>query len=222
MLALTACERSCWITLLSFASMAEGDGIVRYLSESQLMAQAGLNFNDPEWNRTKGVLEHLQELGMIQQSNGEITIVNWKKRQEAMLSNAERQARFRAKRRNNSTVTLKLQNSNDRIEENRIEENRETIVGRFTEFWEQYPRKENKKKAQTAWLKLSPSKQEHEAIMAGLQKYIASEQWTKDDGRFIPHPTTWLNGERWKDEVKGAKAKSQKYGNVGTTAIRKQ
>ena len=28
-----------------------------------------------------------------------------------------------------------------------------------------------------------------------------SEQWKKDDGQFIPHPTTFLNGERWNDEI---------------------
>ncbi len=29
------------------------------------------------------------------------------------------------------------------------------------------------------------------------------EQWTKDDGTYIPHPATWLNQECWEDEVKG-------------------
>jgi hypothetical protein len=27
-----------------------------------------------------------------------------------------------------------------------------------------------------------------------------SAQWQRDDGQFIPHPSTWLNGRRWEDE----------------------
>ena len=27
-----------------------------------------------------------------------------------------------------------------------------------------------------------------------------SEQWLKDEGRYIPHPATWINGRRWEDE----------------------
>jgi hypothetical protein len=38
-------------------------------------------------------------------------------------------------------------------------------------------------------------------ILAGLEKAKQSRQWMKDGGAFIPHPTTWLNGERWNDEV---------------------
>ena len=37
--------------------------------------------------------------------------------------------------------------------------------------------------------------------MFGLRKQIASDEWKRDGGRFIPHPATWLNGKRWEDEV---------------------
>ena len=29
-----------------------------------------------------------------------------------------------------------------------------------------------------------------------------TEQWKKDNGKFIPYPATWLNQERWTDEIK--------------------
>lgn len=220
MLALSASERSCWLTLLCFASMTEGDGSVRYLTEAQLMLQAGVKFDAPEWNQTKGVLDHLQELGMLKQSNGEITILNWRKRQEMFLTNAERQQRFRDKHKSNAEVTDSRNESNARIDKKRIEENRNTLVERFDIFWSMYPRKESKKKALAAWLKIAPDAKLNDAIIKGLQKYLTCEQWVKDDGRFIPHPTTWLNGERWLDEVKGGKVKSKKYGEIGTTTLR--
>ena len=27
-----------------------------------------------------------------------------------------------------------------------------------------------------------------------------SDQWMRDDGRYIPHPATWLNGRCWEDD----------------------
>lgn len=219
MLALTACERSCWITLLSYASGDDFEGVVRYLSEDQLMAQAGVNFNEEEWNRTKGVLDHLQQLGMIRQSNGEITIVNWNKRQETFLTNAERQARFRDKKKRNAEVTDGRNESNARLDKTRLDKTRDTLA-QFEHFWSLYPRKEGKKKAQQAWEKINPDAKLNDLILKGLEKYKTSDQWVKDKGAFVPHPTTWLNGERWNDEIKGGKAKSTKYGNLGTSTIR--
>ncbi|MNY63023.1 hypothetical protein D3C86_1999290 [compost metagenome] len=29
-----------------------------------------------------------------------------------------------------------------------------------------------------------------------------SHDWLKDGGKYVPMPTTWLNGRRWEDEVK--------------------
>ena len=38
-------------------------------------------------------------------------------------------------------------------------------------------------------------------VMAGLEAARASDQWTRDGGRYVPHPATWLNGRRWEDEA---------------------
>jgi hypothetical protein len=38
-------------------------------------------------------------------------------------------------------------------------------------------------------------------MLAALAVHVASEQWRRDDGRFIPHPATWLNQRRWEDEA---------------------
>ena len=36
-------------------------------------------------------------------------------------------------------------------------------------------------------------------IVQGVERWKRSEQWTKDDGRFIPYPATFLRGERWNE-----------------------
>ena len=40
-----------------------------------------------------------------------------------------------------------------------------------------------------------------EVLLTAIEKQKESAQWSKDNGQFIPHPTTWLNGRRWEDEV---------------------
>ena len=77
-----------------------------------------------------------------------------------------------------------------------------TMVKSFDRFWQLYPRKVNKKTAKQVWLnKIKPDDELMQSIMDGLESQINTEQWTKGGGQFIPHPTTWLNGERWNDEV---------------------
>lgn len=71
----------------------------------------------------------------------------------------------------------------------------------FERFWELYPRKEGKKAARKAWDRLKVGPDLMDQIMQSLHKQKTSDQWTRDGGQFIPHPATWLNGERWKDET---------------------
>lgn len=68
----------------------------------------------------------------------------------------------------------------------------------FDQFWHKYPRKEGKKKAWERWQKLDPDPVLFAKILSGLDAHILSEQWRRG---VIPHPTTWLNGERWEDEL---------------------
>lgn len=75
-------------------------------------------------------------------------------------------------------------------------------VSGFDEFWDAYPRKVGKPNALKAWKRLKP---DISTVLAALKRQKASEQWTKDDGQFIPHPTTWLNREGWQDAVAGEK-----------------
>lgn len=71
----------------------------------------------------------------------------------------------------------------------------------FEEFWKEYPNKKAKKKAEGIWKRIKPTEELFKVIMAGLSKAKQSAQWRKDGGQYIPHPTTWLNQERWTDEV---------------------
>ena len=78
-----------------------------------------------------------------------------------------------------------------------VEIDAETIT--FESFWASYPRRVARKDAQKAWAKIRP--EDYPSVMNGLMAYKKSEQWAKDGGQFIPHAATWLNGERWNDEL---------------------
>lgn len=71
----------------------------------------------------------------------------------------------------------------------------------FDRIWKLYPRKVGKANAQKAWAKLKVDPALFERMATALAVWSASPDWTKDDGRFIPHPATWLNGKRWDDEL---------------------
>ena len=71
----------------------------------------------------------------------------------------------------------------------------------FTRFWSLYPRKVGKEAARKAWDKLTLTNELFAVMVEALGAQCVTSEWTKDGGRFIPHPSTWLNGKRWEDEV---------------------
>jgi hypothetical protein len=70
----------------------------------------------------------------------------------------------------------------------------------FDQFWGLYPKKVGKAKAVKVWnrLKLNPLTGR---ICSAVASQKRTDQWQKEKGQFIPHPTTWLNEGRWDDEV---------------------
>ena len=71
----------------------------------------------------------------------------------------------------------------------------------FAQFWALYPRKVGKEAARKAWDKLKLTNELFDSLVQALGAQCLTTDWLKDDGRFIPHPSTWINGKRWEDEV---------------------
>ena len=71
----------------------------------------------------------------------------------------------------------------------------------FDEFWNAYPKKVGKAAALRAWKKIAPSKEIISRMISTIDAFKHSEQWTKESGRYIPNPTTWLAQGRWDDEI---------------------
>jgi hypothetical protein len=62
----------------------------------------------------------------------------------------------------------------------------------FEKFWKPYPLKVDRKRAQASFAR-ALRRASFDTIYAGLLGYPFSR-----DPAFIPHPTTWLNNDRWK------------------------
>lgn len=78
--------------------------------------------------------------------------------------------------------------------------NKEHIV-RFDEFWKIYPKKIGKGYARKIFLKFKPSQELLNKMVEKVTILKETEQWSKNNGQFIPHPATWLNREGWDDEI---------------------
>lgn len=74
----------------------------------------------------------------------------------------------------------------------------------FDDFWKAYPKKVAKADAKKAWVKLKTTGEQREQIRVGLEKAKRSAGWLKDGGQFIPNPASWINGQRWEDEIEPA------------------
>ena len=68
----------------------------------------------------------------------------------------------------------------------------------FERFWIAYPRKTNKGFARTVFGKIKPNEEMLQKMISAIDKQKRSDQWK--DPKYIPHPSSWLNGERWEDE----------------------
>lgn len=81
-----------------------------------------------------------------------------------------------------------------------------SIIEAFEAFWRAYPRKVGKGKARQAFAKIMTRKDApslHD-LLASIEAYRSSIS----EPRFIAHPTSWLNGERWLDEIEQASKES--------------
>jgi hypothetical protein len=70
----------------------------------------------------------------------------------------------------------------------------------FELFWNLYPRHVGKGAAFKVWNRLHPSVYLQNRILIAIDRQKRSDQWQRENGRFIPHAATWLNGARFDDD----------------------
>jgi hypothetical protein len=80
----------------------------------------------------------------------------------------------------------------------------------FETFWQSYPRKDSKRRAWKAWLAAKSRFPDIPTLLAAIEKQRTGEAWKSG---YIPHASTWLNGDRWLDQGIEKKEDKQKFLN---------
>ena len=65
------------------------------------------------------------------------------------------------------------------------------------QFYKSYPNHKARQDAFKAWKQMQPPLQ---AVLTALAWQRKQEDWTKDGGRFVPLPASYIRGKRWEDE----------------------
>lgn len=122
---------------------------------------------------------------------------------DKQLNYSKTQSANAKRRHSDGTATAVL---HARVTKTRTKTKEEVSSSGFDEFWNLYPRKEGKGKAEVAYIK-SLKETNYEALISGVKRY--AEKCRGKDEDFIAHASTWLNGKRWTDEE--TKPKVKKY-----------
>jgi hypothetical protein len=80
--------------------------------------------------------------------------------------------------------------------------------GWFNEFWNIYPKKVQRKTSEQKFKINVKDVLTFNAIMYDLHFKVKSNDWLKENGQYVPNPTTYLNQRRWEDEKKSEAKKS--------------
>lgn len=188
-------ERHGTVTLAS--SHASHKKVCQYL-------QASLDLPEKD---SVDVVDGLIWQGLITETDGKVSVVNWEKRQTFDTTGAERAKRYRERKRHGTvtpssrdtdTDTESYTDSPPIVPPKGTKKKASNYTDDFELFWKAYPRKVGKGAAAKAWGKATqrhPGKQIIEAA-----KNVSRQVDEGRDKKYVKHPATWLNADGWHDE----------------------
>ena len=140
--------------------------------------------------------------GWMSEIDGQITLPNFLRhngntaKNRAMTAIRAATRREKAKQKSNApTVTTALPREEKRREDNN---KNNTSNSMFDAFWNAYPKKVEKKKSLEIWKRKKLAQKADIILNDIVNRADKDKQWLEG---FIPNPTTYLNGERWEDEI---------------------
>lgn len=206
-------DRLCFITLLCVTSQSdERNGIVTKYSEQEIikLTQLDVDVYDDEksdYHLAVGFTQRLADCGVIEiVDDKQILIKNFSKRQDTMLSPAERAKKYRDKKKV-TNVTNKSDERNAREDKSREEKNREDKIKSIkTELKkEKYGQFYNVLLEPTEYIKLTEqySVEATQSLIEELSNYMEST-----GKRYKNHYATLLNWARRKIQEHATKNKN--------------
>lgn len=222
---LTPQQRSIWADLLALAGRSRFPGIVCSGETNGVLDPFPMDYLCSVFRCAEPDVKDAFHL-FVGQSRitineaGVIQIVNWDKYQseyqlkrqrrqynEPRRSDGQPNVRTKSKKTPPEEVEVEVEGEGE-IEEEKKNHFPTKTVGtmgseEFRTFWNAYPKRVDRQEALRAWVKGLCDGSLGD-ILAGLEKWKSTEQWTDPDK--IPYPSTWLNKRRWKEAPEGGKA----------------
>lgn len=173
------------IMLKCKATKAQVDHCIRWLKKNQMLATRkatrGFIISIPNYKRYQDLNNYKSD------SRGDLKAIQKRHRSDTINKNE--------KNEKNTPLPPNVTNGDNCQQETKYK-------GEFFEqFWAIYPRKVGKQKCRQIWKRLKPSAELVEQIIKAVQAYKRTDQWKEDNGKYIPHPATWLHQGRWEDEI---------------------
>lgn len=212
-----SCEcRGAYVNLLlSFHRSPHGRGILCG-SHEELRRLAGAEIE--AWHRLLSEMKHWTLIDVRTETNGDVTLLQrrmceeerertesrnrakaWRDKKKAESSRTPNEKRATNEQQTNGNVTTPSSSSSS------ISSSSSPKDTAFDLFWEAYPKKVKKPRALRAWKKIAPDKGKAEKIINAVNAWKLTDEWDKEAGRYIPHPSTWLNDEGWENELPKSK-----------------
>lgn len=187
----------------------------RRLLDAYYLAERPLNGCSTDVAREIGMRDHLDAVEYILNKFFELTEDGWcNKRADTEIAHyqckkqqASNAGRASAQRRLNARSTS-VGNSSTDVQPTRTNNQNQDkpptpkgVDERFSKFWSAYPNKVGKGSAEKIFQKLKVDDQLLSTMLSAIEVQRQSLRWTKDNGQYIPNPSTWLNQRRWEDGV---------------------
>lgn len=226
--ALTDAQFRVWFNLLCFSGEQVDRGTVGFEDIDVLAVEVA----GGDTELLQATIERLTKLKMIESDEGEITFRNFEKRQYDKPSDTPERVSERVRnhreRQRNADVTprnaidteteakTEPESETERTENETLGQNgsenppsepdppakttpSELEADYERRFYGPYPRHVKRDDGLRAWAKLKPA--ERDAAAAGLARWLEAAAFAPEMS-FVPHPASWLNAGRWKDDVK--------------------
>jgi len=211
LLALPPARRWTWVALCTLVKEHGTNGVLKTAPNPALAYILGVPEN--EIGVTIQSLPHVT-LNPPISDNGifTVTVANWYKYQVDSTS-AERQQRSRSKKRREEKRREEIKTTpkaphggavGKGVRKLRPLKATSNYTTGFEAFWKAYPSgirgKVGKASAFLRWQQINPNDELQQTILRALRNQATWPRWTKENGKYIPDPSTWLNQGRWDDE----------------------
>jgi len=166
------------------------------------------------YERVQEMMEYMVGLGLFENRTGSITCLKLLNRlDQSMTGNPKMRklissAKTALSHDSVMTVPDSVMQDKNRIDKRRIDPKKGQTEWPFDLFWKVYPKKRKKKTSHEIWKrkKLDPVV---DLLIADVKNRIENDsRWTSG---YVPDPTTYLNQERWDDELEDKSSSEPNY-----------